>query len=463
MAHTATTFTVRKLMELVEDGTLRIPAFQRPLKWRSQDNCDLVDSILEGLPVGTLLLWRRPAQDEVVTYGPVQVESAARPDALHVVDGQQRLTALAGTLLHPDPRPTGGLHALWYDLDEQGVRLRRRSDVPATWVPIRALRTPSTVMRWMRDWPLRDVNQRLVQVEDLADRLQSYEIPAYIVETEDEAVVRKIFLRTNKSGRKLEDTEVFAALNHSTYGIPEVQSAVDSATRFGTVSEKSVLRAHKLISEQPMKEEPAGVEDKRLQRTTVALIRAVTWLQQQGIPHRSLLPSELPLYVLAYFFHRHEGLPATAHRSLSRWLWRGWINGEHTQSANSTLERLRQLCQQPVVEAAQGLELGNELSSDDFRRIEPWQGGSIATKLYALYLLHAANCSDTEKVSAELEHRSVKALFPLIDGQHLERRFLLGDVVPPDRQRRGFERFQAARADLNARVPTIEQLLAASP
>lgn len=47
-APSAFSLTVRKLIGRVLEGAVRVPKFQRPLRWKSQDVIKLFDSILKG-------------------------------------------------------------------------------------------------------------------------------------------------------------------------------------------------------------------------------------------------------------------------------------------------------------------------------------------------------------------------------------------------------------------------------
>lgn len=52
----AQTLRIEQLVARALDGALRIPDFQRRIKWRSRDVLLLFDSITKGFPIGTLLL-----------------------------------------------------------------------------------------------------------------------------------------------------------------------------------------------------------------------------------------------------------------------------------------------------------------------------------------------------------------------------------------------------------------------
>jgi hypothetical protein len=96
--------TVRKLLGRVLEGAIRVPGFQRPLRWQADDVVKLFDSILKGYPIGSLLFWKRGFEaDSDLRIGSATLNVPPVPDGWSIVDGQQRVTALAATL-RPDQR-----------------------------------------------------------------------------------------------------------------------------------------------------------------------------------------------------------------------------------------------------------------------------------------------------------------------------------------------------------------------
>lgn len=80
-------------------GRLRLPDFQRGWCWTDEQIIRLVDSLLLGYHLGSLILWERhklPASVE--RFGEIEVRCAAGPGRM-VIDGQQRLGALATAAL----------------------------------------------------------------------------------------------------------------------------------------------------------------------------------------------------------------------------------------------------------------------------------------------------------------------------------------------------------------------------
>jgi uncharacterized protein DUF262 len=87
------------LSRAIARGDFRLPRFQRPWRWSDDDILALLDSLLAGYHTGQLLLWERwglPASSE--RFGEIDVSAPAGRGCL-VVDGQQRLGAIATAAL----------------------------------------------------------------------------------------------------------------------------------------------------------------------------------------------------------------------------------------------------------------------------------------------------------------------------------------------------------------------------
>jgi serine/threonine-protein kinase HipA len=97
--------------------------------------------------------------------GPMSVIGAERPDALWVVDGQQRLTSLAVSLGRPLPIPTRPIDpfVIYFDAATETFQgPPRHGELPSTWVPLPYLRLERSYVddpdrpvlgQWFEDHP----------------------------------------------------------------------------------------------------------------------------------------------------------------------------------------------------------------------------------------------------------------------------------------------------------------------
>jgi hypothetical protein len=89
--------TVAKLVEMINDGDLRLPEMQRRYVWPGARVRDLLDSLYRGYPSGTILAWETdremPSRDL-----DIQQNAGAFKASKLLLDGQQRLTSLSAVL-----------------------------------------------------------------------------------------------------------------------------------------------------------------------------------------------------------------------------------------------------------------------------------------------------------------------------------------------------------------------------
>lgn len=342
----ARSFSVEDLVRKVLDGQIRIPDFQRGLKWDIEDVKKLLDSVYRGYPVGTLLLWQRRAEAERVSYGSIEVDAAERQDALLVVDGQQRLRALTQALAgegHPTEK-----FAAFFDLQiEKFVHLTAREEPQPHHVPMTEVLDSEKLFTWVIDRRLTEAERRAVV--QLGKRIREFQIPAYLVATENEAAVREIFHRANDSGRRMEAHEVFDAIHHRQGGstpanFRDVASAL-GGLRFGGPDEATLLQMFAAIrgvdaskERVPQLGDDAHEQMLELQRSAAATIAFLR--RDARIPHASLLPYQQPLLALARLFARFPQPQPRSRELLARWLWRGALTGAHAGATVRTREMI---------------------------------------------------------------------------------------------------------------------------
>ena len=339
-------FKVEQLLHEAADGRLRIPNFQRPLRWRSRNVIDFFDSIRRGFPVGNLLLSRGEARAEIVHYGPVEVDSQKQSAALWVVDGQQRLTALAATLLRSEIVPRGDYWSIWYDLEKEQFRQLLKKEPEPGWIPLNVLGDSVKQLKWIRNWPYATEREDLVdRALELGKSIREYEMPAYIVEGTGQDVLRLIFTRANTGGVDMKESEIFEAL-YGREGDQPIRSAVFRLRDlgFGTINEDLFLRCLRVTcgsSVRVASEAPDKLPDDSIRRTEAALRRTVSSIKlAAGIPDWKLLPYRLPLIFLTAFYDRFPVENSRTDRLIARWIWRGALTGDHENVSDARVDRL---------------------------------------------------------------------------------------------------------------------------
>ncbi|MGB5917028.1 MAG: DUF262 domain-containing protein [Phormidesmis sp.] len=332
----ADTLTVEELVDRVKRGLIRVPAFQRPLQWESEDVILLFDSIYQGYPIGSFLMRQAYAPASAIEYGPVKVSAPESNSALWVVDGQQRLTAFTAGLARDGEIPTTPDDAwvVYFDTQKKAFSAPSKSgDLPSTWVPVAQLLDASVLSEWVFNWKYgKDVSLRN-SVFEAGKRIRQYEIPVYIVETDEEELLRDIFYRINDSGKKMKWEDIHDALFGQKSDEPSTLSGLADALQslgIGRPQEDQLLSAiiafkgldaTRSISEH-YRRDPDVLRD-AVHNALPALRGVLAFLKTHAeIPHLRLLPRSLPFIVLTKFFGFYPQPNERTTDLLIRWTWR---------------------------------------------------------------------------------------------------------------------------------------------
>lgn len=338
----ATTIRVKELIEKVRSGAIRVPAFQRPLRWKSKDVVALLDSVWRGYPMGSLLFWKRRADAEEIRVGSANLSVPTMSDAWWLVDGQQRTTALAASLLDLNH---GGDRRWTASFDPQTNEFRDgdpRPEEEGIVVPVSTLGDLRRLGRWIRESGAED---ELVEiVEDAQQRLLDYSIPAYIVETEDERILREVFARLNSTGARMRGDEIFHALHGGSAASSSQNLDLEQLARncdldgFGQPPRSDVMKVILAITGQDPNRKlttsidaianlpPASEVENALARTRI-------FLQDDcNIPWFGLLPYPVTFILLARWFYLFPESDDGVRTNLRHWLWRSAISGAHQRA-----------------------------------------------------------------------------------------------------------------------------------
>jgi hypothetical protein len=348
---------LRDLLKWVRQGRIRVPNFQRDFTWDRGRMVSLFDSIRKQYPIGTLLFWESSRPRPMSAHlGPLALPDFSGGKLL-VMDGQQRLTTLAGVLLFDElPRSAAEDRDpkrwhMWYDASSDSFTFFDDTIPPKSAVRVAELLGTkglyTAAQRIMGgDTGEFDAATReawVERIETVSAALGAYRLPLVIFATESLRLIVESFTRVNRSGQSMGADEMFSALTYDATDDTEsfrLSKHIDSILTeivqigFGEIERVTVLYVVLL----GMDLDPFRTEWDQLARDTQTsasaklpaaieaakggLLKAVGFLREEGIWNRRLLPYSMQLVGLAGFFSKRIG-PATEgqKRLLRRWLW----------------------------------------------------------------------------------------------------------------------------------------------
>ncbi len=364
---------------------LVLPRFQRFEAWNHGQINALLDTVLRGLPSGALLTLEVGDKEPFVSRPIAGAAANGERVIEHLLDGQQRLTALWRSLndtyeartylikLGPDEETgqpyfaisqarwqrQGRKYPLWIDQPE---KLWERRLLPASLLnPVQE--AEALVKDWAKSAAGNDPDS-MIEIIQLVNRLRSifssYNIPFLsLPNSTDRETALNVFIRMNTSATPLSDydivvAQVEASTELSMHDLVDLLS--DKAPNIHVYASKPadlMLSVSALLqSKTPTKSTFLAPEfsEKMIEdweRTEFGIQRMLKFLDEEGIPDGKRLPTDVVLSPLAALWAITPiGLDAegTARILLRRYMWRSFFTERYDRtSATRALADFKEL------------------------------------------------------------------------------------------------------------------------
>lgn len=337
--------TIEQWFSMIEQGQVVLPRFQRHEAWKHTQIVGLFENILRKpvLPVGTLLVLE-VGNEQPFRYRPIvgAPEPKGRP-TMHLLDGQQRMTALWRSLTgnYPDldlfvslgvpekSEETDG-DAPSPDLPniERIKRWKVKTGRKPFWaddpvqcferdlVPITCLRPGGAGEKQLEEWlsVLREngtePGSKLGRIYDLRQRIAGYVIPFLSLgcDTSRETAL-DVFIKMNTSASPLKDFDIVVAQLEEASGkslhsfVDELLEEHPAARDFGKI-EDIILSVAALLAEKPplkrtyLETDFGGTLGENWPRIMNGFGRGLEFLQSEAIFNEKCLPTDVAVYLV---------------------------------------------------------------------------------------------------------------------------------------------------------------------
>lgn len=350
--------SLRSLLEDVSRGHIRVPRFQRPFVWTDSQRLDLLRSVRDNMPIGSLLVWRtiKFKLASFPTVGPHLippiVEKAPATGWQYLLDGHQRVSTLLGLLLSSEILSTDApvledASIDWdiqYDLMEQDFvfgRSASKKNAKRPLLPLWTLFDGRLVNKYMRElrrkaleegWTDAELDLWEERADQLSYRFQQCRIPIVVMVTDDLELAAKTFQRINSLGTPMNEAHLVAALTWSSdfdlrERVAELKEALPSGWK--KVDEAIYLQVCKGLAGLDMTKAGQNELVKKLtddpgllDRAGVGLRRAVSFLAENAaVVDQELLPYAFQVVLLAVELDTHQG-DVLPNEAMLAWFWR---------------------------------------------------------------------------------------------------------------------------------------------
>ena len=421
-----------KLVERVAAGKIRVPRFQRAFVWKQADLYALLDSVLRGFPIGSILVWDTEETIETTQrVGPVEVSDEPTGLIGYLLDGQQRVSTLVGTLRLPSGAESIVDQVDWCvycDLENREFLRTPAGGVGPQHFPVRSLLNTTgffdACRRIAHEVKSRSVAKRwLDEADSLANAFRDYQLPLIHIREADLDSAVTVFARLNRTGRRMTADEMVSALTyregqfHLAKKLDEFQDEL-YGKGFGNLNRVLLLRGVLAALDRDIyAKDWADLMVKREVRERLPEVfnlaadgikGALVFLKNLGVTSDRLLPYGLQLVLLGEFFRLCAKPSPEVVELLNRWFWvtsfTGWFGGVSTTQATRALGEIRDL----AVGTGTGFSVV-DLNAPAQPFPERFDGRSARVRAFLLYL-------------ASLQPRSLRGVEGLDPGQLLTTR-----------------------------------------
>jgi hypothetical protein len=330
---TATTL-ISSLITGIKKGEIKVPQFQRKFVWKDGQALQLLDSIANNYPVGSLLLWRTReklrAERNLGEFRLPSTDDMTPTD--YVLDGQQRLTVIYSCLGAPE---TEDGFSVAYDLESKEF-IRYGENPKVHQFPLRRMFQTTKLLNFRTALQtLPEATKYQERLDLLIEAFTDYRLPVVTLKDLTVEEVCPIFERINSSGTKLStyDLMVAATWNRDFDLNDEVAEILDALRPkgFADIERATVLKCLSAVQLGTIKEEAlktlrdsTKVDMRQLiDKTKQALLRTVDLLSTEFKIHGwDFLSYEALVVILCHIYSNSSHLSQDQVRRVRQWFWR---------------------------------------------------------------------------------------------------------------------------------------------
>ncbi len=352
---------VSVLLDELKKGELGLPEIQRGYVWNRPQARDLVDSLYKEYPSGLILLWKPEELPKLRSPDIREQTSQGKSPTYLILDGQQRLTALAKVMDPNPPSPKEDINVYFNVEDEEYQLFSSKLKANPLWVSVKDVLNNGAVRVWRElksslsqagstdDEKFDEYLERLSRLE----KIKEYRYPVMIIHTDDYEEITESFIRVNFKGTRLKEAEMAMArlaFRWSGALTQEFQNALDNYEQANFDFEpRFLMRCFVAVGTSQSRfrhlselwKKPQGELEEIWRKTRRGVDYTINFLKNNaGIESSEWIPSLNALVPLVAYLSKKQGpLSEREERLLLFWFLNATIHGRFAGSAETKLDR----------------------------------------------------------------------------------------------------------------------------
>lgn len=356
---------IDKLLNRINSGDIKIPAFQRSYVWKQNQIIELLDSVLNNYPIGSVLLWNSSEKlRHTRNIAGFQIpDNSEEYPVNYILDGQQRISSIYAVFANnyiEDTKTTGynpdiALFDIYFDFNKESFIPRAEiEEITDSMICLRDFLDATKLIDSLAY--LDKIHHESAKI--LYSKFINYEVPVVTIKNRSKEEVGIIFERINNTGTKLGTLDLMTAWTWT----DDFHLQEKTADLFDELEEKGFGKLTQNILLQSL----SGVihDDSttkaiiKLEGNTIrdnwgkyceALRKTIDFLSTELLcKNIDFLPYQQQITGLAKFFSIAGRPTAEELKVLKKWFWRGafsnrYSSGTTTAKMNADIEFIKSI------------------------------------------------------------------------------------------------------------------------
>lgn len=341
---------IDKIIHRIEEGDIKIPAFQRGFVWKQGQVINLLDSIYNNYPIGSILLWNSNERlKSTRNIGGFKLpEREPEYPVNYVLDGQQRLSTIYAVFCkdriefddNDAYKADTSIFEIFFDLNNKIFISKEDLIEGNTAFNINHLLEVGSFLEEIKNYNNGD--QKAAQ--NLLSIFTNYEIPIVTTTKRKKEEVGTIFERINNTGTSLTVLDLMIAWTwsddfHLKEKINDIIEILDKKG-FGDTPEKIILQCLSGIIKKSSKTKDILSLGKKSVMNNIKLLsesleKAIDFLSTEfNIVSRDFLPHSHQIVPLTYFFSKTNTPSNDQSNILKQWFWKTSFSRRYSGSTD---------------------------------------------------------------------------------------------------------------------------------
>lgn len=365
---------IDRIISRIEEGDIKIPAFQRGFVWDQEQVINLLDSIYRDYPIGSILLWNSHERLRSTRNvgGFLIPERTPQYPVNYVLDGQQRLStiyAIFGKNRTEDPNNVQykidtEIFDIYFDLDEKEFLPKNSLKESHRNLRLNSLLNAGEFINEIKEY---SPERRDVAVE-LQSKFQNYEVPIITTYKRKKEEVGIIFERINNTGTRLTTLDLMIAWTwsedfHLKEKMDEILEILDQKG-FGETPDKIILQCLSGIAQQTTKTKnilsmSPEIVKSNFETLKESLEKTIDFLSTElNMLSRDFLPHSHQIVPLTFFFSKVNTPSTQQSKALKQWFWKTSFSRRYAGSTDLHMD--------------EDINIFNNIISNDFNGINKY-------------------------------------------------------------------------------------------